>query len=84
LDEVMAGINDAEREELVDIIRQIKNKETSIMIIGHEVQAVLKLTDRLIVINFGKKIAEGFPNDVICDPEVIEAYLGLEDELVRT
>jgi branched-chain amino acid transport system ATP-binding protein len=83
LDEVMAGINDAEREVLIDIIREIRRKGTSIIIIGHEVQAVLKISDRLIVINFGKKIAEGNPNDVICDSDVIEAYIGIEDDIVR-
>lgn len=81
LDEVMAGVNDAERDGLVKIIRHIQSKGISILIIGHEVQAILKVTDRLAVINFGEKIAEGLPQDVICDPDVVEAYLGSEYEL---
>ena len=83
LDEVMAGINIAEREEIVQIIHQIRDNGVTIMIIGHEVQEILKVADRLIVINFGEKIAEGLPNDVICTKEVIEAYLGEEYKFVR-
>ena len=82
LDEVMAGINDAEREQLLRVIQQVRDSGVTIMIIGHEIQAVLKVSDRLIVINFGEKIAEGRPDDVICRPDVVEAYLGEGYDLV--
>jgi branched-chain amino acid transport system ATP-binding protein len=78
LDEVMAGITDAEREELVEVIRGVRESGVSIVLIGHELKAIMKVTERLIVMNFGRKIAEGPPREVIQTPEVVDAYLGAE------
>lgn len=78
LDEVMAGITDAEREELVEVIRGVRKSGVSIVLISHEIEAVMKVTERLVVMNFGKKIAEGPPREVIQIPEVVDAYLGAE------
>lgn len=78
LDEVMAGITDAERDELIEVIRGVRKSGVSIVLISHEIEAVVKITERLVVMNFGMKIAEGPPREVIQIPEVVDAYLGTE------
>jgi len=83
LDEVLAGNNSFEREDLVRLIHQTREREVTIIIIGHEIEDMLNLSDRLVVINFGKKIAEGPPIEVVRSKEVIEAYLGEDYEHAR-
>jgi branched-chain amino acid transport system ATP-binding protein len=77
LDELMAGLNHAEAEDAMQLIRQIKDDHNlTILIVEHIVKAIVGLSDRIIVLNMGEKIAEGLPQEIIHDPEVIDVYLG--------
>jgi branched-chain amino acid transport system ATP-binding protein len=76
LDEVLAGLNPAEIEHMIGVIRRIRDRGISILIIEHLMQAIMSLSDRIIVLNYGEKLAEGAPSEVARNPQVIEAYLG--------
>ena len=78
LDEVMAGLRPAEVDEMVEIIRFLRGQGITILVIEHIMRAIMALSDRLVVIHFGKKIAEGTPKAVASDENVIKAYLGDE------
>lgn len=81
LDEPAAGMNDSETAALTELIRGIREKfNISIILIEHDMHLVMSLCDRLIVVNFGKKLAEGVPEEIQNNPAVIEAYLGKEED----
>jgi branched-chain amino acid transport system permease protein len=79
LDEVLAGLTAPEIEGAIALIRQIRARGTTIVFIEHNMQAVLALADRLVVLNYGQVIASGQPRDVVKRPEVMTAYLGTSD-----
>jgi branched-chain amino acid transport system permease protein len=78
LDEVLAGLTPSEINNAVTLVREIRNRGATILFIEHNMRAVLELVDRLMVLNYGKVIAEGVPREVMRQPEVVSAYLGSE------
>lgn len=78
LDEVMAGLRPAEVEEVITIIRKINERGITIFLIEHIMQAIMSLSDLIVVIHYGKKIAEGKPEEIASNEQVIKAYLGEE------
>ena len=76
LDESFAGINPSEQNDLVEIIRKVKGRGITIMVIEHHMKVIMSISDRIVVLNYGEKIAEGNPKEIGNNPLVIEAYLG--------
>ena len=76
LDEVLAGLNPTEIERMIEVIRAIRARGVSILIIEHVMRAIMSLSDRVVALNLGRNLAEGSPQEVANHPAVIEAYLG--------
>ncbi len=80
LDEPAAGLNDQESAELNRTILEVRDQGISVLLVEHDMNVVMNVTDHIVCINFGRKIAEGTPEQIRNHPDVIEAYLGKEDD----
>ncbi len=78
LDEVMGGLNTAESEEIIQLLLDIRKEGITLVVIEHDMKAIMRLSDRIVVLNSGEKLAEGSPKEIVANPQVIEAYLGAE------
>jgi branched-chain amino acid transport system ATP-binding protein len=76
LDELMAGLNAREAEDACGLVRQIRESKITIIVVEHIVKAICNLSDRVFVLNMGEKIAEGPPDEIVRDPNVVNLYLG--------
>jgi branched-chain amino acid transport system ATP-binding protein len=82
LDEPFAGMNHDETMHAVDLVRGVRDRGVTVMLVEHDMPAVMKISDRIVVLNFGQQIAEGTPEEIQRNEKVIEAYLGVEDEII--
>jgi len=80
LDEPAAGFNPAEKEQLQELVRKIRDDGFTVLLIEHDMRLVMGVTDRIVVLEFGRKIAEGLPAEIRENPAVIAAYLGVPDD----
>jgi len=78
LDEVMGGLNPAESEEIIQLILDIKKLGITQMVIEHDMKAIMRISDRIVVLNSGEKLAEGNPQEIVSNKAVVDAYLGGE------
>ena len=80
LDEPAAGFNPAEKQRLMDLIRKVRDQGYTVLLIEHDMRLVMGVTDRIVVLEFGRKIAEGTPAEIRDNPAVIAAYLGVDED----
>jgi len=80
LDEPFAGMDSGETQEMMQLVKQIREQGTTVFLIEHDMKAVMGMCDRVVVLNYGKKLAEGAPQEIQENEEVIEAYLGAQDD----
>jgi branched-chain amino acid transport system ATP-binding protein len=80
LDEPAAGFNPAEKQRLMDLIRAVRDQGITVLLIEHDMRLVMGVTDRIVVLEFGRKIAEGAPAEIRDNPAVIAAYLGVDED----
>jgi branched-chain amino acid transport system ATP-binding protein len=83
LDEVMAGLTPSETIEAVEMIRSIKARGISVLVVEHNMKAIMSVSDRIVAFDHGAKIAEGTPEQVSNNPLVIESYLGADSEYAQ-
>jgi branched-chain amino acid transport system ATP-binding protein len=82
LDEPMTGMDETETATMMELIRGLRdNLGVTLVVVEHDMKVIMGLSEHILVLNFGSKIAEGPPGEVSANPEVIEAYLGKEDEI---